>query len=74
MTLVPGTKVVKDEMNSEPASSEILNIFCSMTYEYKPKCSAGLSSFLFNCEERGEGDDLPAILLLRNFHLVCWPR
>lgn len=58
-------------MYSEPLSSEVLDIFYSMTYEYKPK-SAGLSSILFNCKER-EGDDLPTIQLLRNFHLVCRP-
>lgn len=53
-------------------SSEVLNIFYSMTYEYKPKSSAGLSSLLLNCEEGEGGDDLSAILLLRNFHLACW--
>lgn len=66
------TKVVKDKRNSKSVTSEILIIFCSMTYEYKPKTSAGLSSLLLNCEEREGGDDLSAILLLRNFHLACW--
>lgn len=40
------TKVVKDKRNSKSVSSELLNIFYSMTYEYKPKSSAGFSSLL----------------------------
>lgn len=68
------TKVVKDKRNSKSVSSEVLNIFYSMTCEYKPKSSAGLSSLLLNCGEREEGDDLSAILLQRNFHLACWSR
>lgn len=68
------TKVVKDKRNSKSVNSEVLNIFYSMTCEYKPKSSAGLSSLLLNCGEREEGDDLSAILLQRNFHLACWSR
>lgn len=64
------TKVANNKANSEPMSSEVLNIY-SVTYEYKPKPSAGLFSLLFSCKER-EGGDLPAILLLRDFNLVCW--
>lgn len=59
-------------MNSDPVTSEVLNIFFSMTCEYKPKFSVGLFSLFFslNCKEIGEGADLPAVQLLRDSELV----
>lgn len=42
-------------MNGDPVTSEVLNVFFSMTYEYKPKFSAGLFSLLFNCKELNGG-------------------
>lgn len=57
-------------MNSDPVTSEVLNVFFSMTCEYKPKFSVGLFSLLFNCKEMGEGADLPAVQLLRDSELI----